>query len=373
MPVRCGPLDGVRVLEIAGLGPGPFCGMLLADLGADVVRVDRPTGQLRMVPAELDLLNRGKRSIVADLTEPSGVDTTLALAENADIMFEGFRPGVAERLGIGPEICLKRRPQLVYGRMTGWGQDGPLAHTAGHDIDYIALSGPLHAIGSAGGPPQIPLGLVGDFAGGVYLAVGLLAALRDAQANGRGQVVDAAIVDSAAHLMTMFYSLLAGDRWRDERGVNMGDGGAPFYAVHATSDGKHMAVGAIERVFFKEFTTLLGLVVDVDHLDPITWPELHELVSAAFASRTQQEWIAVFDGSDACVTPVLSMRDAPRHPHLAARGTFVESGSVVQPAPAPRFSRTPTTLRGGPCMPGEHGEEILKDWLGGRSGGPGQT
>ncbi|MFI0423681.1 CaiB/BaiF CoA transferase family protein [Spongiactinospora sp. 9N601] len=361
-----GPLGGMRVLEIAGLGPGPFCGMLLADLGADVVRVDRPGGGFGFVPAGLDLLNRGKRSIVADLGEPAGVELTLALAERADVMFEGFRPGVAERLGIGPDVCLRRRPGLVYGRMTGWGQRGPLARTAGHDIDYIALAGPLHAIGPAGGPPQIPLGLVGDFAGGVYLAVGLLAALREAQASGRGQVVDAAIVDSAAHLMTMFHSLLAAGVWRDERGANLGDGAAPFYGVHLTADGEYMAVGALEPAFFREFAARLGLgdADHLNHLDPATWPELRTRISAAFASRTRDEWVEVFAGSDACVAPVLGMREAARHPHLVERETFIDVEGVTQPAPAPRFSRTPGSVRRGPSLPGRDAEEIVRDWLG---------
>ena len=258
-----GPLSGVKVLEIAGIGPGPFCGMLLADLGADVVRVDRPGGGgMQLVPWADDLLNRGKRSIAVDLAKPGGAETVLSLVEHADILFEGFRPGVAERLGIGPEPCLLRRPQLIYGRMTGWGQDGPIAHTAGHDITYIAPTGALHAIGQAGGPPQIPLNLVGDFAGGsMYLLVGMLAALDEARRSGRGQVVDAAIVDGTAHLMTMIYSCYAGGVWSDERGTNLGDGGSPFYGVYQTSDAKFMAVGALEPQFYAEFLRLLELTV----------------------------------------------------------------------------------------------------------------
>lgn len=365
MTANKGPLRGTRVLEIAGLGPGPFCGMLLADLGADVVRIDRPAGQFRLVPPELELLNRGKRSIVLDLKSTSGAATTLALAERADIMFEGFRPGVAERLGIGPKDCLRRHPELVYGRVTGWGQEGPLSSTAGHDIDYIALSSALHVIGPEGGPPQVPLALVGDFPAGVYLAVGLLSALLEARASGQGQVVDAAIVDSSAHLMTMFFGLLAAGRWTDERGVNLIDGGAPFYGVHRTVDGKYMAVGAMEPQFFEELVRLLGLDVDIemDHLDPSRWEELNAKISQAFGTRSQEAWVKIFDQSDACVAPVLGMQDAPCHPHMMHRGTFIDIGGIRQPGPAPRFSRTPASARQGPCMPGEDGEEIVRDWL----------
>jgi alpha-methylacyl-CoA racemase len=362
-----GPLSGVKVLEIAGIGPGPFCGMLLADLGADVVRVDRPGGGgLQLVPRAEDLLNRGKRSIAVNLSQPGGADTVLALVEHADILFEGFRPGVAERLGIGPDACLMRRPPLVYGRMTGWGQDGPLAATAGHDIGYIATTGALHAIGQAGGPPQIPLNLVGDFAGGsMYLLVGMLAALDEARRTGRGQVVDAAIVDGTAHLMTMIYNVYAAGVWSDERGTNLGDGGTPFYGVYATSDAEYMAVGALEPQFYAEFLRLLGLPVDpaAQH-DVATWPQLKTDISAAFAARSQREWVAIFADSDACVAPVLGLADAPRHPHLAARGTFVVRDGVTQPAPAPRFSRTPAAVDSSPCVPGQHTDDVLADWLG---------
>jgi alpha-methylacyl-CoA racemase len=362
-----GPLSGVKVLEIAGIGPGPFCGMLLADLGADVVRVDRPGGGgLQLVPRAEDLLNRGKRSIAVNLSQPGGADTVLALVEHADILFEGFRPGVAERLGIGPDACLMRRPPLVYGRMTGWGQDGPLAATAGHDIGYIATTGALHAIGQAGGPPQIPLNLVGDFAGGsMYLLVGMLAALDEARRSGRGQVVDAAIVDGTAHLMTMIYNVYAAGVWSDERGTNLGDGGTPFYGVYATSDAEYMAVGALEPQFYAEFLRLLGLPVDpaAQH-DVATWPQLKTDINAAFAARSQREWVAIFADSDACVAPVLGLADAPRHPHLAARGTFVVRDGVTQPAPAPRFSRTPAAVDSSPCVPGQHTDDVLADWLG---------
>jgi alpha-methylacyl-CoA racemase len=361
-----GPLSGVKVLEIAGIGPGPFCGMLLADLGADVVRVDRPGGGgMQLVPWADDLLNRGKRSITVDLADPDGADTVLSLVEHADILFEGFRPGVAERLGIGPEPCMLRRPQLIYGRMTGWGQEGPLAHSAGHDITYIAPTGALHAIGQAGGPPQIPLNLVGDFAGGsMYLLIGMLAALDEARRSGRGQVVDAAIVDGAAHLMTMIYSCFAAGIWSDERGTNLGDGGAPFYGVYQTSDAGFMAVGPLEPQFYAEFLRLLQLSPDpAAQFDRSGWPQLRAAIGTAFAARTQKEWVAIFDGSDACVAPVLGMADAPIHPHLAARGTFIAENGITQPAPAPRFSRPPAVVDSPPCAPGQHTDEVLADWL----------
>ncbi|MCU4185917.1 CoA transferase [Acidiferrimicrobium sp. IK] len=365
-PPAQGPLHGVRVLEFAGIGPGPFCGMLLADLGADVVRVERPGTEGLLLPWSRDLLNRGKRSVAADLKTTDGLDLTLSLVAKADVAFEGFRPGVAERLGIGPEACWQRRPQLVYGRMTGWGQTGPLANTAGHDITYIAPTGALHAIGSAGGPPQAPLNLVGDFGGGaLYLAVGLLAALHEARTSARGQVVDVAMVDGAAHLMTMFYALHSAGVWADERGTNLLDGGAPFYGIYRTADGEHIAVGALEPQFFADFVDRLGITVPDDaQQDPTTWPQLRQRITTAFASRTRQEWTDAFQDSDACVAPVLSMTEAPHHPHLRARNTFVEHDGIVQPGPAPRFSRTPGNIRRPPSIPGQHTEEVLAEWLG---------
>lgn len=361
-----GPLHGLRVVELAGIGPAPFAAMLLADLGADVVRVDRigPGSPLSGDP-RADLLNRGKRSIAVDLKQPAGVSTVLALAGRADALIEGWRPGVAERLGVGPGPALARNPRLVYGRMTGWGQDGPLAPRAGHDIGYIALAGALHPIGRAGGPPQVPLNLVGDFAGGsLYLVVGLLAALREAARSGRGQVVDAAVVDGVAHLTTLYSGLLAGGRWQAERGANMLDTGAPFYDVYETSDGEHMAVGALEPQFYAEFLRLLGLPAEEEsaQLDPRRWPDLRRRIAAAFATRTREQWWAVFAGTDACVAPVLSLAEAPHDAHLSARGTFVERDDVRQPAPAPRFSATPAELGGPPPVPGRHTDEILADW-----------
>ncbi|MEV6969644.1 CaiB/BaiF CoA-transferase family protein, partial [Hamadaea sp. NPDC051192] len=304
-----GPLAGVRVVELAGLGPGPFCAMHLADLGADVVRIDRSTPSSPVDP-DHDLLNRGKRSIALDLKEPRDLDVALQLIAKADLLIEGYRPGVAERLGLGPDVCLARQPKLVYGRMTGWGQEGPRAQTAGHDLTYLALTGVLHGIGRAGGPPQIPLNLLGDFGGGaLYLATGLLAALWEAERSGRGQVVDAAIVDGAAHLNTLTWGLLAGGAWRDERGVNLLDSGAPFYDVYATADGEHLAVGPLEPRFFAEFAQRLGQpdLVDLQY-DAGRWPELRERLRTAFAGRTRAEWTEIFADGDSCVAPVLSLR-----------------------------------------------------------------
>jgi alpha-methylacyl-CoA racemase len=354
-----GPLRGLRALELGGIGPGPFCGMLLADLGADVVRVERPgTPPTGVADHRQDLLHRGKRSVAADLKDPRDADRIRALAGRADVLIEGFRPGVADRLGLGPEACHEINPRLVYGRMTGWGQDGPLADRAGHDITYLAVTGVLHAIGPAGGPPQIPLNLLGDFAGGaMYLAVGILAALRHAAETGHGQVVDASIVDGVAHLSTMVHGLLAAGRWRDERGVNLLDGGRPFYDVYATGDGRHVAVGPLEPQFFAELLTRLGLA----GLRPDD-PALRARLAATFATRTRDEWAAFFADSDACVAPVLSLTEAPDHPHLAARQTFRTSHGVRQPAPAPRFSATPAGLGAPPPAPGEHTDEVYADW-----------
>ncbi|MFB7511783.1 CaiB/BaiF CoA transferase family protein [Streptomyces sp. NPDC056144] len=362
---RNGPLAGVRVVELAGIGPGPFAAMLLADLGADVVRVDRPGGAGLGIDPARDLTNRNKRSVLVDLKSEDGVATVLDLVDRADILVEGYRPGVAERLGVGPEPCLARNPRLVYGRMTGWGQEGPLAATAGHDIGYIALTGALGMIGpDPDGPPTVPVNLVGDYAGGsLYLVVGVLAALQHARAHGEGQVVDAAIVDGTAHLTTMIHGMLAAGGWQDRRGVNLLDGGCPFYGVYETSDGGHMAVGALEQRFYEEFARLLGLgEAAAARQDLARWPELRVAVAERFRSRTRAEWTAVFDGSDACVAPVLSLREAPDHPHLAARATFTEHGGLVQPAPAPRFSVTPGAIRRGPALPGADTAEVAEDW-----------
>jgi alpha-methylacyl-CoA racemase len=363
-----GPLRGVRVVELAGIGPAPFAAMLLADLGADVIRVDRPGGGLVAGPPEYELLTRGRPSVAVDLKRPEGVRVVRELVGSADVLLEGFRPGVAERLGLGPDDCLAVNPRLVYGRMTGWGQDGPLAPTAGHDIDYLALTGVLHAIGRDGGPPQIPMNLLGDFGGGgVYLAVGVLAGLLESRTSGQGQVVDAAIVDGAAHLATMILGMLGSGGWTAHRGRNLLDGGAPFYDVYETSDGEYVAVGALEPQFWQAMLDrLAGAGVDVtalpDRNDPTRWPELRKRLAEAFATRTRDEWAEVFDGSDACVAPVLSFAEAAEHPHLAARATYVEHAGVTQPTPAPRFSRTPAALSTPPRPVGADSRDALQRW-----------
>ncbi|CAL9363031.1 CaiB/BaiF CoA transferase family protein [Streptomyces sp. enrichment culture] len=359
-----GPLGGVRVVELAGIGPGPFAAMLLADLGADVVRVDRPGGPALGIDPAHDITNRNKRSVIVDLKAADGPGRVLDLAARADVLIEGFRPGVAERLGVGPADCHARNPRLVYGRMTGWGQDGPLADRAGHDIAYIALTGTLGMTGDPDRPPSAPANLLGDYAGGsLYLALGVLAALHHARATGTGQVVDAAIVDGTAHLSAMLHGMLAAGAWQDRRGVNLLDGGCPYYGTYETADGRYMAVGALEPQFYAEFLRLLG-VEDASgaRTDPARWPALRERVAARFRTRTREEWTAVFEGSDACVAPVLSLTEAPRHPHLAARGTFTATGGLTQPAPAPRFSATPTTVRTGPARPGADTEGVAHDW-----------
>lgn len=369
-----GPLTGVRVVELAGIGPGPFAGMLLADLGADVVRVDRPGGAgMGLDPAE-DVTGRNKRSVLVDLKH-SGPEPVLELVARADVLIEGYRPGVAERLGVGPEACLERNPRLVYGRMTGWGQDGPLKERAGHDIGYIAVTGALHMIGPAEGAPVPPVNLLGDFAGGsLYLVTGVLAALHHVREHGEGQVIDAAIVDGTSHLTAMIQGMLAAGSWQDQRGVNLLDGGCPFYGVYETADGGHLAVGALEPRFYAEFLTLLGLApggegptaVDSDSLPPredlARWGELREVLAARIRTRGRDEWAEIFADSDACVAPVLSMREAHEHPHLASRGTYVEHSGITQPAPAPRFSATPTAVRTAPATPGEHSDEVARDW-----------
>ncbi|MEV6596618.1 CaiB/BaiF CoA-transferase family protein [Actinoplanes sp. NPDC051346] len=360
-----GPLDGVRVVELAGIGPGPFAAMLLADLGADVVRVDRPGDVGLGVDPARDLTNRNKRSVLLDLKTEDGRRRVLDLVDRADVLIEGYRPGVAERLGVGPEDCHARNPRLIYGRITGWGQAGPLARAAGHDIDYIAVTGTLGMLGpDSDGPPTVPANLVGDYAGGsLYLVIGVLAALRHAREHGEGQVVDAAIVDGAAHLTTFIHGLLASGAWQDRRGVNLLDGGCPFYGTYPTSDGEYLAVGALEQRFYDEFVRLLDLgeIASARH-DVGRWPELRSAVAERFRARTRAEWTAVFEGTDACVAPVLSLREAPTHPHLAARGTFVEYAGMVQPAPAPRFSATPGAVRTGPARPGADADEVARDW-----------
>ncbi|MGW6598058.1 CaiB/BaiF CoA transferase family protein [Streptomyces sp. NPDC055036] len=360
-----GPLTGVRVVELAGIGPGPFAAMTLADLGADVVRVDRPGGAGLGIDPAYDLTNRNKRSVLIDLKTEDGAARVLDLAERADVLIEGYRPGVAERLGVGPRECLDRNPRLVYGRMTGWGQDGPLAERAGHDIGYIAVSGALSMIGTAGEPPALPANLLGDYAGGsLYLVIGVLAALQHARTpDGAGQVVDAAIVDGTAHLTTMIHAMMGAGGWQDRRGANLLDGGSPFYGSYETADGEYMAVGALEQRFYDEFVELLGIAEELpSRKDFGRWDELREAVAARFRTKTREEWTAVFEGSDACVAPVLSLREAPAHPHLAARGTFTRHAGLTQPAPAPRFSVTPGSVRHAPARPGADTAEVARDW-----------
>lgn len=359
-----GPLRGTKVVEIAGIGPGPHACMTLADLGADVIRIERPGGQL-LTGGRHDLLNRGRPSVALDLKHPEAVSTVLDLVAAADVLVEGMRPGVAERLGIGPEACHERNPRLVYGRMTGWGQEGPWSQAAGHDMNYIAITGTLHGLGQVKEKPQFPTNLVGDFGGGsTYLVIGILAALLEAQASGRGQVVDAAIVDGTAHLNTMTAAFIGAGTFREERASNLLDGGAPYYDIYETADGEHMSVGALEPQFYAQFVELLGVADRVpDRYDLARYDELRAVIAARFKERTRDEWCAVFDGTDACVAPILRMSEAPDHPHLKAREVFVEHEGFVQPQPAPRFSRTPATLGLPPApRPGAHTRAALTAW-----------
>ena len=362
-----GPLEGVRVVELAGIGPGPYACMLLADAGADVLRIDRATGSPPVAKdgPHWDILLRSRRSVAVDLKDPDGVALVLDLVTRADALVEGWRPGVAERLGLGPDECLGRNPRLVYGRMTGWGQQGPLAQSAGHDIDYIALSGALWSIGRAGDRPVPPLNLVGDFGGGgMVLAFGVTAALVDARRSGAGQVVDAAMVDGAASLMTMTYSFHQLGLWNDQRGANILDTGAPYYEVYDTADGKWFAVGAIEPQFYAELIKVLGLNGEdlPAQNDRSQWAATKERFAAIFRTRTRDQWAASFDGTDACGAPVLSPWEAHRHPHNRARDTFIEVDGVVQPGPVPRFSRTPASVSRPPTPPGLDADEALADW-----------
>jgi alpha-methylacyl-CoA racemase len=359
-----GPLDGVRVVELAGIGPAPFAGMLLADLGADVVQVDRPGGGPDPVAAGHRILRRGRRSIAVNLKDPGGAALVLRLVAGADVLIEGYRPGVAERLGLGPEACLAANPRLVYGRMTGWGQDGPLADRAGHDIDYIALAGALGLVGRAGAKPTVPLNLIGDFGGGgMLMAVGVLAALVSVRGGGAGQVVDAAMVDGTAVLLAMLLGLHGAGQW-GPRGSNLLDGGAPFYDAYRCADGGYVAVGALEEQFYAALLDGLGLAGDPDlpdRADPASWPELRRRLTDVFATRTRDEWAAAFAGTDACVAPVLDPDEAAAHPHLAARGTYREVDGLLQPAPAPRFSGTPTDIPPPAPAPGADTTAVLTD------------
>ncbi|HEX3541433.1 MAG TPA: CaiB/BaiF CoA-transferase family protein [Acidimicrobiales bacterium] len=364
-----GPLSGYRVIELAGLGPAPFGAMMLADMGADVIRVDRPDAVMsyegvRPPQAAGDVLGRGRRSVAIDLKHPDGPATILNLVEEADVLLEGFRPGVAERLGVGPEPCLARNPRLIYGRMTGWGQDGPQARRAGHDINYLALSGTLSLIGRRDEPPVPPLNLVADFGGGgLMLAFGVVCALLEASRSGQGQVIDAAMVDGAALLATMIHGLRGTGWWRDERGTNLLDTGAWFYEVYETADGGFVAVGALEPKFFAELVRITGLGDELPaQYDTSTWPEMKGRLAEAFKTKTRDEWCALLEPTDACVAPVLGLGEAPTHPHNQARQTFTTIAGVVQPAPAPRLSRTPGEIRRPPPRAGQDTAEVLADW-----------
>ena len=358
-----GPLKGIRIVELGGIGPVPFCATLLADLGADVVRIDRP--EQAGTGGRFDVLRRSRPTICVDLKTTEGVEAVLRLVEQADALLEGFRPGVTERLGLGPDICLARSPKLVYARMTGWGQSGPLPETAGHDINYIALTGALHSIRRAGQRPVPPLALVGDYGGGaLYLAVGILSAILEARGSGAGQVVDSAMVEGAASLMGDYYGLYAAGSWTAEPGTNMEDSGAPFYDVYETSDGEYISVGSIEPQFYAELIEKMGLAGEElpEQHDRAQWPMLKQRFEEVFRSKTRQQWCEIMEGSDVCFAPVLSMEEAPRHPQNVARKTFVEIDGVVQSAPAPRFSRTDPELLQPPAAAGARSEATLSSW-----------
>ena len=362
-----GTLSGNKIVEFAGIGPAPMCAMLLADMGADVLRIDRAEDAALGVALETkySLLSRGRKSVAIDLKKPEGAAAAMKLIEKADALLEGFRPQVMERLGLGPDECLKRNPRLIYGRMTGWGQEGPLAHAAGHDINYIALSGVLASIGRRGEAPVPPLNLVGDFGGGgLYLALGVVAGLLEAQKSGKGQVVDAAMVDGAASLLTAIYGMHASGMWSEQRGENILDTGAHFYDVYETKDGQYVSIGSIEAKFYAELLKRAGLEGQEmpRQMDRKAWPDLKEKFAALFKAKTRDEWCKVMEGSDICFAPVLSMAEAPNHPHNQHRGTFVEVEGVVQPGPAPRFSRTPSKIQRPPARPGQHTEEALHEW-----------
>jgi alpha-methylacyl-CoA racemase len=359
-----GPLHGIKVIEFAGIGPGPFCAMMLSDMGAEVIRIDAPNKRAAM-DSRFDVLARGRRSIALDLKNPKAQHVALELIAQADALIEGFRPGVMERLGLGPDACLERNPRLVYGRMTGWGQTGPLAHAAGHDLNYIALSGMLQAIGRANEPPPPPLNLVGDFGGGaMMLAFGMVCALLEAKASKRGQVIDAAMTDGSALLGALMYGLKAAGRWTTRRGANLLDGGAHFYDTYECSDGKYVAIGSIEPQFYAELRKLAALddAAFDKQMDPRAWPDLKVRLAAVVKTKSRDEWCALMEGSDVCFAPVLDMDEAPLHAHNRARNAFVEISGVTQPAPAPRFSRTQPEVPAPPAVPGQDSERVLRDW-----------
>ena len=357
-----GPLAGLKIIELAGIGPGPFCGMMLSDMGADVIRIDRIASAPRR-PA--DILARNRRSLSVDLKQAEGVELVLKLLGSADGLFEGFRPGVTERLGLGPDDCMARNPKLVYGRMTGWGQEGPIAKAAGHDINYIALAGALHAIGLAGDKPVPPLNLVGDFGGGgMLLAFGMVCGLLEAARSGQGQVIDAAMIDGTAALMAMFYSMTAVGMWKDERGMNLLDTGSHFYNTYETSDGKYVSIGSIEPQFYAELLERAELDKEVFgvQMDRDRWPSQIETLARIFKQKTRDEWCEIMEGTDICFAPVLSISEAPNHPHNLARSTFETHDGLVQPAPAPRFSRTQAEIRNPARLPGEDSVDVLRDF-----------
>jgi len=361
-----GPLKGLTIIEIAGIGPGPFAAMLLADMGANVIRVERPGGSMFTAAhnPRLDFLNRGKRCISINMKEPGGVETVLALIEKADGLLEGNRPGVMERLGLGPDLCLERNTALVFGRMTGWGQEGPMAREAGHDINYVALSGALHPIGRVGEKPAIPLNLVGDFGGGgLMLAYGMVCGLLEARVSGQGQVVDAAMIDGAATLMASTFAACQVGFWNEERGTNLLDSGSHFYEVYETADGKYISLGSIEPQFYAALLERLGDDAKYfeNQFDMENWPAMKEKMTEIFKRKTRDEWDKVFEGANACYAPVLAMSEVRHHPHHQARGSFIDDGEVWQPAPAPRFSRTPGEIRSCAAEIGEHSEEILRE------------
>lgn len=360
-----GPLSGIKVVELAGIGPGPFCCMLLSDMGADVIRIDRAANVGKDQDYRYNLLTRGRRNVAVDLKKPEGVEAVLRLVDQADALVEGFRPGVMERLGLGPEVCLARNPKLIYGRMTGWGQDGPIAQAAGHDINYISLSGALHAIGERDGPPVPPLNLVGDFGGGaLYMAVGILAGIIEARISGKGQVVDCSMVEGSASLMTSMYGALAQGTWIEERGKNRLDKGAHYYNVYETKDGKYVSVGSIEPQFYKLLLQLTGLEGEdlPAQNDRAKWPEVTKRLAQIFKTKTRDEWCAIMEGTDVCFAPILPMSEAMHHPQNVERGSFVTIDGIPQPAPAPRFSRTPSEVQRPPARAGEHTDEGLAAW-----------
>jgi len=359
-----GPLKGVKIIEIGGIGPSPFCGMMLSDMGADVVRIEKK-GQFKRLKAQYDVLTRNRRSLIVDMKNPVGIDIVLRMIEQADALQEGFRPGVMEQLGLGPEVCLERNARLVYGRMTGWGQQGPLSHVAGHDINYIALSGALHGIGRPGEKPVVPLNLIGDFGGGgMLLAFGMVCALFEARQSGKGQVVDAAIIDGAASLMAMIYGLRASGLWSGSRGRNLLDGGAHFYDTYETRDGKYISIGSVEPGFYKILRQLAGLTEPDfdDQMDSRKWPSLKKKLEEVFKTKTRDEWCGLLEGSDACFAPVLTTAEAAKHPHNRYRNTFIEKNGLLQQSPAPRFSRTPPEIRRKPPLPGEHTDQVLEEF-----------